>query len=141
MLFKRSTILIIDSDLSSVFWLGQLLDAAGCESLPAKSLTDAKSLLAELRICVDLLIVRFTMPGAAAFAESLRWSQGHLKTIGLLEENEEISERDPRMDAWLQKPFFADDVSKFDYLDLIGWVLVKNIVVRPVLPATTFSLC
>jgi DNA-binding response OmpR family regulator len=138
---KRSTILIIDSDLGSAFWLGQLLDAAGCESLPAKSLTDAKSLLAGMKISVDLLIVRFPMPGAAAFAESLRWSQGHLKTIGLLEDNEEISERDPRMDAWLQKPFLTDDASKFDYLDLIGWVLVKNIVVRPVLPAPTISLC
>jgi len=138
---KRSSILIIDSDLGSVFWLGQLLDSSGCESLPAKSLSDAKALLAELRIKVDLLILRCSIPGAAAFADGLRWSQGHLKTIGLLADNEQISEGEPQMDAWLQKPLQTDDVSKSDYLDLINWVLVKNTLVPPVLAAAVFSLC
>ena len=138
---KRSTILIIDSDLGSVFWLGQLLDGAGCESLPAKSLSDAKSLLAELKLKVDLLIVGCAIPGAAAFAEALRWSQGHLKTIGLLENDEEISERKPGMDAFLQKPFLTDEVSKFNYLDLINWVLVKHVLLLPVVPAIARHVC
>jgi DNA-binding response OmpR family regulator len=139
MAVKRSTILIIDSDLGSVFWLGHLLDSSGCESLPAKSLSDAKALLDDLKITVDLLILRCSIPGAAAFADDLRWSQGHLKTIGLLADDERISEGEPRMDAWLQKPLQTDDASKSDYLDLINWALVKNTLVPPVLPAAVFS--
>jgi CheY-like chemotaxis protein len=126
MLPKRTNILIVDSDLGSVFWLGQALDLAGCESLPAKSLSDAKALLDELKVTVDLLIVRSSMPGAAAFAETLRRTQGRLKMIGLVGDNEESFELEPQMDAWLQKPFLTHETAKCDYLELIRLVLADD---------------
>jgi hypothetical protein len=133
---KRSTILIIDSDLGSVFWLGQVLDAAGCEALPAKNVPDAKSLLAELKVMVDLLIVRSSMPGAAAFAESLCRSQGSLKTIGLRADDEELPAVKPQMDAWLHTPFVNDETARFHYLGLISRVLGKGLMLSAVLLAT-----
>lgn len=138
---KRSTILIIDSDLGSVFWLGHVLDEAGFESLPAKSLSDAASLLAELKIGVDLLIVRNSIPGAAAFADSLRWLQRHLKTIGLLSADEEVRELDPHMDAWLHTPLETDEIAKCDYLELIRSVLGKNLMPPALPPASVASFC
>ena len=138
---KRNTVLIVDGDLGSVFWLGQVLDAAGYESLPAKNLSDARSLLAELQIRVDLLIVRGSIPGAAAFAESLRRLQGCLKTIGLVADNEEMPEPESRMDAWLHKPFVSDEAAKFDYLELIRWVLAQKPSPSPMFPTTAFSFC
>jgi DNA-binding response OmpR family regulator len=141
MLPKRSNILIIDSDLGSVFWLGQALDSAGCEAVPAKSLSDAKSLVAELKLIVDLLIVRSSMPGAAGFAQELRRSQGHLKTIGLLGDDEEQSDLGLEMDAWLHKPFLTEETAKCDYLDLIQWVLADDSGTRSRLEAPAWILC
>ena len=123
---KRRNILIIDSDLGSVFWLGQVLDTQGWESLPAKSLPDARLLLAELKIAIDLLIAPGSLPGVASFAETLRRSQGHLKMIGLLGDNEELSELELQMDAWLQKPFLTDETAKCHYLELIRGVLAET---------------
>src|SRR5208283_422511 len=136
---KRSIILIIDSDLGSVFWLGQLLDATGYESLPAKSLWDAKLLLAELKVTIDLLIVSASIPGVAAFTESLRSSQGRLKTIGLLGDDEEMPEVEPHMDAWLQKPVLTDGVSKLGYLELVNSLLGPNAGVKPAFPVAALS--
>ena len=48
------TVLVIDSDLGFVFWLGRGLDQAGYPSFPAKSVPNAKTLLNELKIAVDL---------------------------------------------------------------------------------------
>jgi hypothetical protein len=127
MLRKRSTILIIDSDLGFVFWLGQSLDAAGYESIPAKNVPGAKVLLGELRVIVDLLIIRPSIAGANAFIEGLRISQDCLKTIGLLGNDEALSEFGPRMDAWQHIPLVNDEDAKTDCLELIHCVLAEPV--------------
>src|SRR5215472_5695366 len=93
-----TNVLIVDTDLGLVFWLGQALDAAGYETYPAKGVTEAVSLLAELKLRIDVLIVRHDLEGAETFASELRWSQGgHLKTVALLEDAD--GERSAHWDA------------------------------------------
>ena len=63
------TVLIIDSDLGFVFWLGRILQGAGCEVIPAKSSAEASVLLSELSTGVDLLIVDSRLAGVVDFAD------------------------------------------------------------------------
>ena len=77
------TILLIDSDLGFVFWLGQILDRAGYDALPAKSVPDALALLAELPIHLDLLILDPYLPGAGSFVTTLRAAQPQLRVLNV----------------------------------------------------------
>jgi hypothetical protein len=75
------TVLIVDPELGFVFWLGQALDRAGYQALPAKSCEDAAELLKQLNVEIDLLIVGHSLAGAGAFADALRHAQGHLSCL------------------------------------------------------------
>ena len=98
-------VLIVDGDLGFVFWLGRALDEAGYQALPAKSIADATALLDELSIGIDLLIVNYSLPGAAAFSETLRQSQGrNLRVIALAEEWEESGAALASADVLGRKP-------------------------------------
>jgi hypothetical protein len=80
------TVLLVDNDLSFAFWLGRALDQAGYEALPARSVSDARSLVGELRVAVDLLVIRASLPSAATLAEDLRRFCSDVRVIGIREE-------------------------------------------------------
>jgi hypothetical protein len=124
-----TNVLIVDTDLGLVFWLGQALDAAGYETYPAKGVTEAVSLLAELKLRIDVLIVRHDLEGAETFASELRWSQGgHLKTVALLEDAD--GERSAHWDAWMVRPRLPDQRAKGTFLTLVQEVLSRGRAVR-----------
>jgi len=77
------TILIIDSDLGFVFWLGQLLDQAGYEALPAKSVADAAELLSHWGGSLDVVIVSPNVSDSKEFAAHLRAVNPNLWVISL----------------------------------------------------------
>jgi DNA-binding NtrC family response regulator len=89
------TILIVDRDLGFVFWLGQILDAAGYVAVPAKGVADAAEIVATLRLPVDVLIAPAVERGVGEFMEKLRFSSPDLQVIAL------ASEEDP---AWAMPP-------------------------------------
>jgi len=111
----------VDKDLGFVFWLGQSLDNAGYQALPAKSIGDATALLGQVNLEVDLLIVSPSLEGAYAFAESLRRFQGHLKVIAVVDELEVPSCVFPEADASESRPL--DKVSRIQWLQTIQRVL------------------
>jgi hypothetical protein len=124
----RKNILIVDSHLRLVFGLGQALDAAGYASWPAKDVVDAQSLIMEMGVTVDLLIIRHSVAGASAFAEGLRESQGQLKIIGLFAGDEGSCEGDIFMDSWRCPPVDTDDTAKLGHLvDLTRRVLGASV--------------
>jgi hypothetical protein len=113
------TVLLVDSDLGFVFWLGHALDSAGYEALPAKSVSDAIALLVQYRLSIDLLILNPSLAGAPGFAEDVRTSQRHAKIIVLAEstgamQGGEVSH---------PKPDRIDEIAKLEWLDLIHNVL------------------
>src|SRR5690349_13517883 len=75
--------LILDTDLGYAFWLCRGLDQVGYESFPARSVSDALTLLEDLAIGLDLLIVDSTVPGAADFIEALRRVNDRVKVVAL----------------------------------------------------------
>jgi hypothetical protein len=123
-------ILIIDHDLGFVFWLGQALDAGGYETLPAKSVSDAISLLNELRVTTDVLIVRSTLPGAEELAAVLRRAQRNLKVIALVDEGDMRRPIFWDWDASQTKPNLPDETSRGVFLNLIQGVLDATTAMR-----------
>jgi len=75
------TILLIDDDLAFVFWLGRILDGAGYAAYPAKDVEDARSLVAQCGLPVDLLIINSATAGLAAFVRDLRMSRPGLEVV------------------------------------------------------------
>ena len=73
------TILITDRDLGFVFWLGQLLDDAGYQALPARSSVDAIALQNQFHLKIDLLILN---PSLVGYASSLKRYAARKSTRG-----------------------------------------------------------
>ena len=75
------TALIVDRDLGFVFWLARRLNQLGHQAFPALGVAHA-ALLAEQFPC-NLLVIDASLPGSAAFIESLQRSHRHLKVLAL----------------------------------------------------------
>ena len=126
-------VLIIDSDLGFVFWLGQTLDAAGYETLPAKGVPEAIALLSKFRIAVDVLIVHSNQPGVDDFASELRRTQGgNLKTIGLLDDTDDATASSRSWDVCQVKPHLPDQTARDTFLALIQSILILGTPVRSI---------
>ena len=116
----RATVLIVDNDLGFVFWLGKTLDAAGYQSLPAKSIAAAGTLLEEITGKIDLLIVNSALPGAAEFITSLRRSLRRLKVIAVREVAGPFTTL-PGVDVWRSKfQNIVDPSFGLEWLQLIN---------------------
>jgi hypothetical protein len=114
------TILIVDKDLGFVFWLGQALDKAGYQALPAKNIADAEALLGELKVDIDLVIASLASPEARVFAQTLHSQQGHLRIIAIIEEWESPDLALEDVWAWRRRPSAGSEAStKIDWLKTI----------------------
>jgi ActR/RegA family two-component response regulator len=113
-------ILLIDTDLGFLFWLGQALDRAGYEAFPARSIPDAIALLAALHLTVGSVILNYSLPGAENFVAGLRQSQNHLKVISLVEYEQEPI---PGVDAAFCKPAEIDERSGAEMVQMVQKVV------------------
>jgi hypothetical protein len=114
-------ILLIDSDLGFLFWLGHALDQAGYEAFPAKSVPDASTLVGELHRPVGLLILNCSSPAAEQFIATMRESNEFLKTICL--DGEGHLSCISGIDAVCRKPVQFDEHSKAQWMHLVRTVL------------------
>ncbi|HLK48916.1 MAG TPA: hypothetical protein VKT49_12315 [Bryobacteraceae bacterium] len=78
-----ATILILDNDLGFVFWLGQTLTTPQCTALPALSVPEANTLISQLKLTIDFLIMNPAVPGAAEFTRSLRKQHRQMRVATL----------------------------------------------------------
>jgi hypothetical protein len=79
------TVLLVDDDLGFAFWLGRALDRAGYETWPARSVSAAESLLWEVRLAVDLLVINASLPQAREFATWVARSRSDCSLIAICE--------------------------------------------------------
>jgi DNA-binding response OmpR family regulator len=117
------TVLIIDSDLGFVFWLGKLLGDAGYQALPAKGVSEARALLGELNTEIDLLIVNPSLPGAPDFVSALRRSYPNSKVLTALGEKDQSADRVQISDVTARKPLVQDPGASTLWLRMVGHVL------------------
>lgn len=113
----------MDRELGFVFWLGHVLDDAGYQALPAKSIKDATALLGQLNLEIDLLIVSPSLDGARGFADALRRFQGHLKVIAVVDEGEDPGSVSWGADAAERRPLNPDNASRAQWLRTVQRVL------------------
>jgi hypothetical protein len=117
----NTIVLLIDSDLGFVFWLGQTLAEVGYEAIPAKSIPDALKLVAELQLPVALLILRDSLPGAADLIAILQYAQKDLKVILTVEDGD--APKRLNADAQYRRPHQINENSKMGWLQVIQKVL------------------
>ncbi len=117
----NTIVLLVDSDLGFVFWLGQSLAEVGYEVIPAKSVPDALTLIAELQLSVDLLILKDSLPGAADLVPILQYAREDLKVILAVEDGD--SPMRLNADAQYRRPDRIDENAKTGWLHVIQRVL------------------
>ena len=83
-----ATILILDDDLGSAFWLSQMFAAGGCEVVPAKTVREALALISRFRLTIDLALLNPAVPGGFEFTRTLRKTQGRLRVAALVSEDQ-----------------------------------------------------
>jgi len=114
------TILIIDRDLGFVFWLGQVLDAAGFVAVPAKGIADAGEIVAMLHLRVDVLIAPSAEDGLREFVEKLRFTSPDLQVIALTGEGDPWAVAAPLPRAIpKRKPQHRNEATRIEWLNLV----------------------
>ena len=113
------TVLIIDTDLGFVFWLGGVLDDGGYRAIPARDVSDAISLVDQFKLEIDVLIVNLTLQKSAPFVEYLR--RLNVKVIALTEDEE--APLPTHVDASRQRPSTVEESTGLEWLDLVKSVL------------------
>lgn len=117
-------ILLVDSDLGFLLWLGQALHEAGFQAYPAESLSDAVALVGELRLTLGVLILNCSSRGAESFLATLRSSQKYFKTICL------DGDRHPPyvggVDRVYRKPVEINEESKGLWVQAVRALLLGN---------------
>jgi DNA-binding response OmpR family regulator len=113
-------ILLIDTDLGFLFWLGQALDRAGYEAFPARGIPQAVALLAEFHLTVGSVILNYSLPGAEKFIVGLRQSQNYLKVISLVESRQPLA---PGVDGICCKPSEINERSRWELVQIVQKVV------------------
>lgn len=82
-MIRQVVVLIVDSDLGFVIWLGVSLAANGYATLPAGTSWAAQQLLDELRVAPDLVVANLGVAGTVELVEALRRANPALKVIAI----------------------------------------------------------
>lgn len=104
-----TAILLIDTDLGFLFWLGSALDQGGYQAFPARSVPDAIQLLAELHLTVGAVILNCDLPGAEQLIVRMRHSRKNLKILALGEPGHPIP---AGLDGLVPRPAQVTDESR-----------------------------
>jgi CheY-like chemotaxis protein len=115
----QQTILLVDSDLGFAFWLGQALNRAGYEAVPATTPDAGAELIQEHRISVDILVIDPASPDALPFVSRLRQSRRGLKVIAAVPEESAQPPPMPDFDAIMRKPKRLTVEAALEWVSLI----------------------
>ena len=116
------TVLIVDTDLGFVFWLGHILDGAAYSALPAKSVPDAALLVTQFRLTVDVLAINPALTGSLDFIAALCRAPKDVSVIGVFNNPQQIVHI-PGLNAAHPKPTVFDEMAKAEWLEYIECAL------------------
>ena len=112
-------ILIVDSDLGFIYWLGAVLIAADYQPWPACSPSDAISVMdRKPSVRLDLLIVNASLPGVSKTIAHFRRTQADLKVMALGPQGKAL----PGINAWRRKPGLIDDSAKREWVRAVEYM-------------------
>lgn len=109
-------ILIVDSNLGFIFWLGRILVRAGYQPWPACSPSEAISMAGHKALAqLDFLIVNTSLPGVSKLISHFRRTQGHLQVVALGPQGKTL----PGVIAWQPTPGLNDDSARKEWVRAI----------------------
>jgi hypothetical protein len=118
----RPTVLIVDSDLGLVMWLGQIFTDAGCHAIPALNCTQAVSLMRTVNVPLDLVAVNTGLTEIASMLRTLRHAHRNLKVIAI-GDIDAVTAGTIRPQAMLPKPRGWEPLSREDWVGLVKKIL------------------
>ena len=77
---RPPVVLILDTDPGLVFWLGGIFREAGCQAVPALNSEQALSIIRELKLRVDVVVVN---PGIVGVPEMIQ-ALGHVRPVKIV---------------------------------------------------------
>ena len=80
---RTPVVLIVDRDLGFVWWLGEILNSAGCHAVPALNCREALTLANEMKLDVDVLFVNPKLWGVSALTRSLSRANRSVKIVDI----------------------------------------------------------
>ena len=81
---RTATVLLLDSELGFLFAISHELAQREISAFPARSVVEARGLIAQFDLKLDLLVVNCARPGACDFAAELSRQNAALKVIGIV---------------------------------------------------------
>jgi DNA-binding response OmpR family regulator len=106
-----ATVLILDDDLGFVFWVAQVLAGAGFEAIPAQSVGEAKRLLGQLKMKLDLVILSPAIEGGFDYVRELRAQNANLGVVAAVERTKDLMIVRREVDAVRTKPDILSEAS------------------------------
>ena len=101
---RQATILVLDSELGFLFALSHELAQREISAFPARSAAEARALIAQFDLKVDVVVMNCARPGACNFAEELTRQNTALKVIGIVAEGRGCEECADRISARFRDP-------------------------------------
>ena len=135
-----ATIFLVDADLGFIFWLGQALDSAGYNAIPAASVPAASELIQQHRLSVEILVIDLFLPDSLEFVFRLRQSHPNLQVIAMMPENWGSVPPMIEVDALIRKPLHLTSIAAVQWLNLVQDLYKKSSFVRPVMRSHTLGI-
>jgi DNA-binding NtrC family response regulator len=101
---RQATILVLDSELGFLFALSHELARREISAFPARSAAEARGLIAQFDLKVDLVVMNCARAGACKFAEELTGQNAALKVIGIVADGRGCEECADRLSARFRDP-------------------------------------
>jgi len=120
--------LILDADLEYAFWLCRGLDQAGYEAFPSKGILEAATLLEELQVRLDLVVVSMGLPGAGAFVAEIRRSHNGARVVAFSGEPQAVSSTTPQIDVYCRRPDRGNDLKRQEWVERVGALLPVSVL-------------
>jgi DNA-binding response OmpR family regulator len=113
------SILIIDSNLGFAFWVAGLLERAGYQAFPARSVADATELLRHIGTNLQLLILSGTPADADTLVATLRTQQKQIRVLRLVDGSDSSGQLTSGVDLEVFKPEGKDENDQAELLQVI----------------------
>ena len=98
------TVLILDDDLGFIFALAQELNDRHISAFPARTAREGHSIIRDLRLDPDLLVIDCSSPGACSFAGEVAKESVDVKIVGLVSEHFQCKECAERLVTTFRDP-------------------------------------
>ena len=109
------TVLILDNDLGFVWWLGEIFSELGYDAVPALSCPQALSMIKELDLSVDLVILNPELPGISPIIRAMQHAHPAARIVMIGESTPRAIEGLP-IHGTLERPSGWEPTSRQEWL-------------------------